>query len=47
MTKHPTLIELLVRQQNRTRLAQRIAGAMACAWLLLLATMISGWMLSW
>jgi hypothetical protein len=47
MTKHPTLIELLVRQQNQTRLAQRIAGAMAILWLALTATMFAGWMLTW
>ncbi len=44
---HHTLTELLVRQQRRQRTAQRLAGMMACAWLLLTATMIAGWMLSW
>jgi hypothetical protein len=44
---HHTLTELLVRQQRRQRIAQRLAGMMACAWLLLTATMISGWMLTW
>ena len=47
MTKHPTLIELLVRQQNRTRLAQRIVGFMAILWLGLVITMIAGWEVSW
>ena len=45
--KHLTLAELLVRQQRRNRIAQRAAGMMACAWLLLTATMIAGWMLTW
>ena len=45
--KHLTLAELLVRQQRRNRIAQRAVGMMACAWLLLLATMISGWVLTW
>jgi hypothetical protein len=44
---HHTLTELLVRQQRRQRMAQRLAGMMACAWLLLTATMIAGWMLTW
>ena len=44
---HHTLTELLVRQQRQQRIAQRLAGMMACAWLLLTATMISGWMLTW
>jgi hypothetical protein len=46
MTRYTTA-ELIKRQQRQQRMAQRLAGMMACAWLLLTATMISGWMLTW
>jgi hypothetical protein len=42
-----TVAALIEREQRRNRIAQRLAGMMACAWLLLTATMIAGWMLTW
>jgi cobalamin biosynthesis protein CobD/CbiB len=47
MERFITLASLIERQQRRQRMAQRLAGMMACAWLLLTATMIAGWMLTW
>ena len=44
---HHTLTELLVRQRRQQRMAQRLAGMMACLWLLSVAVMIAGWMLTW
>jgi hypothetical protein len=47
MTRYPTPTQLLAKQQRDRRMAQRIVGMMACAWLLLTATMIAGWILTW
>jgi hypothetical protein len=47
MTLYLTPAQLLARQQRDRRMAQRIVGMMACAWLLLTAAMIAGWMLTW
>ena len=45
--RYLTVAELIKRQQRQARMAQRLAGMLTCAWLLLLATMIAGWMLTW
>jgi hypothetical protein len=42
-----TVAALIERQQRRQRIAQRAAGMMACLWLLSVAVMIAGWMLTW
>lgn len=47
MKRYLTFAELIERQQRLNRIAQRAAGMMACAGLLLVATMFAGWMLTW
>ena len=47
MKRHLTVTEIIERQQRLNRIAQRAAGMMACLWILLTATMIAGWMLTW
>jgi cobalamin biosynthesis protein CobD/CbiB len=47
MKRYFTLAELIERQQRQQRMAQRIAGIMACVGLLLTATMVAGWLLTW
>ena len=47
MTRHITTAEMIERQQRLNRIAQRAAGMMACLWLLSVAVMIAGWMLTW
>jgi hypothetical protein len=47
MKHRPTTTEMIERQQRRNRMAQRAAGMMACLWLLSVAVMIAGWMLTW
>jgi hypothetical protein len=47
MKRHLTVTEMIQRQQRLNRMAQRAAGMMACLWLLSVATMIAGWILTW
>ncbi len=47
MKRHLTVAETIAREQHRNRMAQRLAGMMACALLLLTATMIAGWIVTW
>ena len=47
MKRHLTVAELIAREQRRNRMAQRLVGMMACALLLLTATMIAGWIVAW
>jgi cobalamin biosynthesis protein CobD/CbiB len=42
-----TVAALIAREQRRNRMAQRLAGMAACALLLLTATMIAGWIVTW
>ena len=46
MKHHLTLAEIIAREQRRNRMAQRLVGMMACALLLLTATMIAGWIVT-
>ena len=47
MKRYLTLAEMIERQQRLNRMAQRAAGILACLWLLSVAVMIAGWMLTW
>ena len=47
MRRYLTLAALIERQQRRNRMAQRAAGMLACLWLLSVATMVAGWILTW
>ncbi len=47
MKHRPTTTEMIERQQRRNRMAQRAAGMMACLWLLSVAVMVAGWILTW
>ena len=47
MKRHLTVAETIAREQHRNRMAQRLVGMMACALLLLTATMIAGWIVTW
>jgi hypothetical protein len=47
MKHRPTTTEMIERQQRLNRMAQRAAGMMACLWLLSVAAMVAGWMLTW
>ncbi len=47
MRRQETVAEMIERQQRRNRVAQRAAGMMACLWLLSVAVMVAGWILTW
>ncbi len=47
MKRRLTVTEMIERQQRLNRMAQRAAGMMACLWLLSVAVMVAGWMLTW
>jgi hypothetical protein len=47
MKRHLTVAETIERQQRLNRIAQRAAGMMACLWLLSVAVMVAGWILTW
>ena len=47
MKRHLTVAETIAREQHRNRIAQRAAGMMACLWLLSVAVMVAGWILTW
>ncbi len=47
MKRHLTVAEIIERQQRLNRIAQRAAGMMACLWLLSVAVMVAGWILTW
>lgn len=47
MKRHLTLAEMIERQQRLNRRAQRAAGMLACLWLLSVAVMVAGWILTW
>jgi hypothetical protein len=47
MKRHLTVTEMIERQQRLNRIAQRAAGMMACLWLLSVAVMVAGWILTW
>ena len=45
--RYLTVAALIERQRRQARMAQRLVGMMACALLLLTATMIAGWIVTW
>jgi hypothetical protein len=47
MKHHLTVAETIEREQRRNRMAQRLVGMAASALLLLTATMIAGWIVTW